>query len=87
MHWAAFHGNAGMIEAILRYNPPLEATDAEFGGTPLRWAMYGSEHGWHNSTGDYGAAVKALIRAGALPPAEISGSAAVQEVLRRHSSQ
>lgn len=85
LHWAAFHGNAQMIEILLRFNPPLEATDADFGATPLGWAMHGSAHGWHCETGDYGAVVDALIRAGAKPPAEIGGTAVVQNVLRRHA--
>jgi len=43
LHWAAFHGNAEMVEEILRYKPPLECTDADFNGTPLRWAIHGSK--------------------------------------------
>ena len=82
LHWAAFHGNAVMTETILRFSPPLEATDADFRGTPLRWAIHGSEHGWYSRTGDYGATVAALIRAGASRPDVIAGSAIVQDVLR-----
>ena len=62
LHWAAFHGNAEMAATVLRFNPPLEATDADFNGTPLRWAVHGSEHGWYCRTGDYGATVATLIR-------------------------
>lgn len=83
LHWAAFHGNAEMAGIILRFHPPLDVTDADFDGTPLRWAVYGSEHGWYCRTGDYGATVEALIRAGAKRPSEIAGSPAVQDVLRR----
>ena len=82
LHWAAFHGNAEMAATILRFNPPLEATDADFNGTPLRWAIHGSEHGWYCRTGDYGATVVALIRAGARRPDAIEGSPAVRDVLR-----
>src|SRR5207247_1030417 len=42
LHWSGFHGNAEMAGEILRYNPPLEVTDADFQGTPLGWAIYGS---------------------------------------------
>jgi ankyrin repeat protein len=83
LHWAAFHGNAEMTAAVLRCNPPLEATDADFKGTPLRWAIHGSEHGWYSRTGDYGATCALLLAAGARRPDAIGGSAAVQEVLRR----
>jgi hypothetical protein len=86
LHWAAFHGNAGMVATILRFDPPLESTDADFKGTPLRWAVHGSEHGWYRETGDYGGAVAALIRAGARRPDVIAGSTVVQDVLRRSGS-
>jgi ankyrin repeat protein len=85
LHWSAFHGNAEMACEILRYHPPLEATDADFDGTPLGWAIHGSEHGWHCRTGDYVATVEALLNAGArLGDRKLSGSDAVKEVLRRH---
>jgi hypothetical protein len=83
LHWAAFHGNAEMTKVILRFNPPMEATDADFQGTPLGWAIHGSEHGWHCKTGDYGATVEALLAAGARRSTAIGGSPAVQDVLRR----
>jgi hypothetical protein len=83
LHWAAFHGNAEMVELILRSNPPLEVTDTDFHATPVGWAIYGSEHGWHHETGNYAATVEALLRAGAKPPQEVAGSAAVRQALRR----
>jgi hypothetical protein len=83
LHWAAFHGNLEMVRMILGFGPPLEATDADFGGTPLGWAMYGSEHGWHCQTGDYAGTVEALLNAGAKSPASVSGSPAVLELLRQ----
>jgi ankyrin repeat protein len=86
LHWAAFHGNAEMTETILRFGPPLEATDADFNSTPLGWAIHGSEHGWYCRTGDYGATVESLIRAGANRRGLIAGSAVVQDVLRRYES-
>jgi ankyrin repeat protein len=85
LHWAAFHGNAEMTEVILRFAPPLEATDADFNATPMGWAIHGSEHGWYAKTGDYGRTVEALVRAGAERPASIGGSQSVQNVLRRHA--
>jgi ankyrin repeat protein len=85
LHWAAFHGNAEMAAAILRFQPPLEVRDADFSATPLQWAIHGSRHGWYSRTGDYGATAAALLRAGAKPPDAIDGSAAVQDVLREHA--
>jgi ankyrin repeat protein len=84
LHWAAFHGNAEMAREILRYNPPLEQTDADFHGTPLGWAAYGSEHGWFCRTGDYAGTVAALLKAGAKVPTEIGGTTAVRELLKKH---
>lgn len=81
LHWAAFHGNAAMVEVILRVGPTLEATDRDFQGTPMGWAMHGSEHGWYCATGEYGAVVAALLRAGAKRPAEVRGSEAVRAAL------
>ena len=88
LHWAAFHGNAEMTRDLLRYHPPLEATDADFHGTPVGWAIHGSEHGWHCRTGDYAATVEALLEAGAtLDEKKFGGTAAVREVLRRHGAK
>jgi hypothetical protein len=84
LHWAAYHGNAAMTAAILAFDPPLDATDADFSGTPLDWGIHGSEEGWYCRTGDYAATVSALIRAGAALPTTVAGSAAVQRVLREH---
>jgi hypothetical protein len=84
LHWAGFHGNAEMTMEILRYHPPLEQTDADFHSTPLGWAIYGSEHGWHCRTGNYPATVEALIKAGAKLPEKTEGTPAVREVLMAH---
>ena len=82
LHWASFHGNTEMVREILRYNPPLELTDADFNATPMGWATHGSENGWYCKTGDYSGTVEALLKAGAKFPAKICGSASVQTLLR-----
>ncbi len=87
LHWAAFHGNDEMAQAILRFNPPLEVTDADFQGTPLGWAIHGSEHGWHSSTGDYAATVETLLKSGAKFTDVLKGTEPVQEVLRRYGAK
>ena len=83
LHWAAWHGNAEMVQLILRHAPDLEDKDNEFEGTPTRWAIHGSENGWHKEKGQYGATVEALLRAGAKPPDKLGGTEEVREVLRR----
>jgi ankyrin repeat protein len=87
LHWAAFHGNDEMAQAILRLGPPLEVTDADFHGTPLGWAIHGSEHGWHSESGNYAATVEALLKAGAKVPDVAQGTEAVREVLRRYGAK
>ena len=84
LHWAAFHGNCEMVEAILPFGPPLEATDADFNGTPLGWAIHGSKEGWYRQTGDYAGTVQALLAAGACLPERRGGTEGVRDVLRRH---
>jgi ankyrin repeat protein len=87
LHWAAFHGNDKMAQAILRMGPPLEVTDADFHGTPLGWAIHGSEHGWHSSSGNYAATVEALLKSGAKVPEVAGGTKPVREVLRRYGAK
>ena len=67
LHWAAFHGNSEMAKIVLNFGPPLELHDNDFDGTPLGWAIYGSENGWNAETGDYAGTVEVLITAGARP--------------------
>jgi hypothetical protein len=86
LHWAAWHGNAPMVELILRYNPALEDARNDFNGTPLRWAIHGSENGWHRETGDYARTVELLIGAGAKLPPSVTGSESVKRVLQKHMS-
>jgi len=81
LHWAAFHGNAEMARELLPGHPPLEATDTQHHGTPLGWAIYGSEYGWHCRSGDYPATVQALLQAGAKPPDKLAGTEAVQTII------
>jgi len=84
LHWAAWHGNAEMVQLILGHQPQLEDTRNDYESTPLGWAIHGSENGWHRKTGDYAATVEALVSAGAKPPRSIEGSEGAREGLRRH---
>jgi ankyrin repeat protein len=90
LHWAGFHGNPDMARALLAHHAPLEVKEDDFNGTPLQWAIYGSEHGWNCRTGDYPATVETLLGAGAQPPPleQVKvGTPAVIEVLRRHGAR
>ncbi len=86
LHWAAFHGQVEMARLILRFHPPLEAVDFDFGGTPLGWAIHGSQNGWTPENGDFAGIVATLLKAGAKPPPTPFGSPAVQAVLREFAA-
>jgi ankyrin repeat protein len=64
LRWAAFHGNAAMLQALLPHNPPIGVRDPTYGGTPLGQCLYGSLHGWSRDTGDYVTCVQLLLAAG-----------------------
>ena len=90
LHWAGFHGNAGMARVLLSHGAPVNVKDGDHDGTPLGWALYGSVHGWHRTTGDYAETAEVLLAAGAetLPVTDgTAASPAVIEVLRRHFSR
>jgi ankyrin repeat protein len=87
LHWAAFHGNAEMIRMLLAHEAPVEAEAQRFKGTPLGWALHGSEHSWHRDKGDYPRAVEALLAAGAKmsrPAEDVGTTDEVLEVLLQH---
>ena len=85
LHFACWHGNAELVREILKYKPDLERRDADFGSTPLGWAIYASVHGWHPDQGDYVGVVNTLLDAGAHAlqvTDELSASPAVRAVLK-----
>ena len=87
LQWAAWHGNAEMVREILRYHPQLELKDNDHGITALGGALHGSENGWHRETGDYVAAVEALLIAGAKAPKvteDLEASEPVRDALARY---
>jgi ankyrin repeat protein len=84
LHWAAWHGNAELVRLMLRHDPPLENADNDFKGTPLGWALHGSQNGWYQQEGNYPATVDALLRAGATLPENAIGTEEVKAVLRQH---
>jgi ankyrin repeat protein len=87
LHWAAWHGNVEMVREILKSKPDIEDQKNEFKGTPLGWAAHGSENGWYCKSGDYAGVVELLCAAGAKIPEKITGTAPVQDVLRKYQSK
>jgi hypothetical protein len=70
LHWAAWHGNVGMVRELLRYHPALHDEDDTYHQPPLGWALHGSVHSWHRAHGDHAGVVRALLAAGATVPPE-----------------
>ena len=64
LHWACWHGNSELVPLLLEHGAPLEDADNEFAGTPLGWAIHGSENGWHRERGNYPAVVRPSITTG-----------------------
>jgi ankyrin repeat protein len=86
LHWAAFHGNAEMMEEVLRCDPPLGARDRQYQGTAMDWLIHGALDPWGFSTRRHGECAKLLLRAG-LRVEEASlptGHDGVDRVLREH---
>ncbi len=89
LHYAAFHGNLAMTQALLAHVAPVNVCESEHGGSPLAWALYGSLHGWHRKTGDYPAVTRALLAAGAeipRPDRPLEATEEVLEALREHQA-
>jgi hypothetical protein len=84
LHWAAWHGNLEVLRSILRRNPPLDDSSNDYKGTPVGWAIHGSENGWDRRNGGYPATLDALFDAGAPLPERLGGTEGVRAVLRRH---
>jgi hypothetical protein len=87
LHWAAFHGNPDMLADVLRHDPPVDAEDRQFHGTPMGWLIHGALNPWRGiATGKYGACARLLLDAGA-PVDEASlptGDDGIDQVLRAH---
>jgi hypothetical protein len=79
-----------MVKEILRYHPPVDLKGDEWDATALGWALNGSMHGWRRESGDYAAAVEALLQAGANAPPlteNLEASEPVRAILRRHEQR
>jgi ankyrin repeat protein len=89
LHHAAWHGNVVMVQALLKYNAPVNVFENEHGGSPLAWALHGSLHSWQRDKGDYPAVVKALLAAGAVipkPERPLEAADDVLAIIEQHAS-
>jgi ankyrin repeat protein len=86
LHWAAFHGNAEMVQEVLHHNPPIDVQDRQFNGTAMGWLIQGALNPWGSSARQHAACARLLLDAGAqadeasLP----TGHDAIDQVLREH---
>ena len=87
LHYAAFHGNLAMVRALLAHHAPINVFEADHGGSPLTWALYGSLNSWMRDKGDYPGVVQALLSAGAEIPKPDRPLEATEEVLEILRSQ
>jgi ankyrin repeat protein len=88
LHFAAWHGNLGMVRSLLDHRAPVNVRETDHHQNPLDWALHGSLNSWHRGAGDYPAVVNALLDAGAEIPkrdAPLEATEEVLEVLRRRT--
>ena len=86
LHWAAFHGNPEMLADVLQHDPPINAQDRQFRGTPMDWLIHGALNPWGLSAGRHGECARLLLDAGAqVDEASLpTGHDAIDAVLRAH---
>jgi ankyrin repeat protein len=89
LHFAAWHGNVEAVSDLIAHGAPLNVFEAEHGGSPLAWALHGSQNSWHRDTGDYPATVKVLLAAGSeipKPDRPLEATEEVLEIIRQHTT-
>jgi ankyrin repeat protein len=65
LHWAAFHGNAALVGALLDRGARRDIRDPEHRGTPRDWAEHGARNCMEASRqADYDAVMRALAAPG-----------------------
>ncbi len=89
LHYAAWHGNLAVVQALLAHNAPVNVFEAEHGGSPLAWALHGSLNSWERDKGDYPGVTRALLAAGAnvpKPDRPLEATEDVLEIIREYQS-
>ncbi|MCC6650584.1 MAG: ankyrin repeat domain-containing protein [Candidatus Eisenbacteria bacterium] len=63
LHWAAWHGRAGVVQLLLERGAEVNVRDPMYGSSPLAWAAHGSQN-CRNADEDYIAVIDALLASG-----------------------
>ncbi|MDX0647507.1 GNAT family N-acetyltransferase [Sinorhizobium medicae] len=66
LHLAAYHGASRAVAALVHAGAAADARDAQFGSTPLGWAIHGLSPGGPVFKRDQAGAAEALVAAGAV---------------------
>ncbi|WP_446743154.1 ankyrin repeat domain-containing protein [Silvibacterium acidisoli] len=90
LHFASWHGNAGLVRLLLAHGADPNVFETEHGGNTLAWALHGSLNSWARSSGDYAEVARQLLAAGAnipRPLVPLEGSDEIMEVIEQHKDQ
>ncbi len=60
MHWAAWHGDAALVRALLQRGARRDVQDPQFNGTPLDWAQHAVANRSDTDGRDYAATIDLL---------------------------
>lgn len=85
LHCAVITGHPDTVRLLLRFNPPLEATNI-YGGTVLGQTLWSAAHGGDPKV--YSEIIETLIAAGAqVPSRHVPVNEEIDELLRRYGSE
>lgn len=85
LHCAVITGQLDTVKLLLRFNPPLEATNI-YGGTVLGQTLWSAGHGGDPKL--YSEIIETLIAAGAkVPPRHVPVNNKIDELLRKYGSE
>ena len=85
LHCAVIGGHLETVKLLLKFGPPLEATNI-YGGTVLGQTLWSAAHGGDPKV--FSEIIETLIAAGAeVPPRHVPVNKQIDDLLRRHGSE
>lgn len=82
LHWAAWHGNAPLVDLILKHNPEINLADDVHKGDALVWALHGTENNDNNGR-DYARVIYSIIKKGESELLNTWGSQKLKKILKK----